>query len=286
MEAGGYAAASAISCQLLTYPDNERVAQIISDVAAEIIMPRFKNLSKTDVQTKEGPHDVFTIADTEAEAALTASLSALVPDSIVIGEEACASDPRLVRQLAEKGKCWLVDPVDGTLNFVRGLPLFGVMVAYVVDGETVAAWIHDPVNGRTAMGAKGKGTILNGQRVSMTCPDDLKALNGNTSVRDGDPEMLARIASRVNRIGSIFLFRCAALEYLAILAGASHFALYHRVMPWDHAPGTFLVEEAGGVAKWNDGARYRPGDGAGERPLMTSVSARCWETLHATLVAP
>lgn len=286
MEAGGYGTATAISCKRLSiYPDVDRVAKIISDVAAEIIVPRFRGLLCADVHTKEGPHDVVTIVDTEAENALAARLKPLVPESRVLGEESCSSDPSLLPRLAEKGRCWLIDPLDGTLNFVNSLPLFGVMVAYIVDGETVGAWIHDPINGQTAMGIKGGGVRLNGQTPQLKCPADPKALHGTVSVRDGDPEMLARIASRLSRIGSVFLYRCAALEYMAILSGASHFSLYHRVMPWDHAAGTFLVQEAGGVAKWNDGAPYRPAEPTHARPLLTSVDPQCWDTVHAALIA-
>lgn len=95
---------------------------------------------------------------------------------------------------------------------------------------------------------------------------------------------MGRIASRTGRIGSVFLFRCAAYEYLALLEGTSHFSIYHRVMPWDHAPGAFLVEQAGGVAKRIDGRRYLPTDPVKGTPLLVASDARCWDLLHAGLI--
>lgn len=267
-------------------PEPELVASIISQVAIETIMPRFRHLSAMDFHPKEGPHDLVTVADTDAERALSAKLSALIPNSVVVGEEASSQDPELLTQLSGTAPTWIIDPVDGTLNFASGIPMFGVMVALVIDGATVAAWIHCPVSNRTALGVAGQGVTLNGKDVVLAHTSDLKAMNGILSVRDGEPELVGRIASRTGRIGSSFLFRCAAHEYLALLESAAHFSIYHRVMPWDHAAGSFLVEQAGGVVRRIDGTPYSPTDRKNKTPILVATDEPTWNAVYEGIVAP
>jgi len=206
---------------------------------------------------------------------------------VMVGEEACSADPTLLGRLNEEAPAWIVDPVDGTMNFATGVPIFGVMVAYAIGGETVAAWIHDPLNGRTAAVARGAGTWIDGRRITLQGPGRLDAMHGIIAFRSGDRARAARMAERCNRLASVLILRCAAHEYLALLEGGAHFALYNRVMPWDHAPGVSMVEEAGGFAQRLDGRRYRPGDPAeGGAPLLVACDAQHWQLAHDEIIAP
>jgi fructose-1,6-bisphosphatase/inositol monophosphatase family enzyme len=270
---------------MATHPDIEKVAAIIADVAAEAIMPRFRKLAAGEVTTKEGPHDLLTVADTEAEQLLGRRLTALAPGSVMVGEEACSADPALLGRLSEAAPAWIVDPVDGTMNFATGLPLFGVMVAYAMGGETVAGWIHDPVSGRTATAARGSGTWVDGRRIRLAGPARLDSLHGIIAFRTGERARAARMASRSDRLASVLILRCAAHEYLALLEGAAHFAFYNRIMPWDHAPGVCMVEEAGGYAARLDGRRYRPGDPAqGGASLLVATDAAHWHLVNNGII--
>src|SRR5262249_10982747 len=116
-----------------------------------------------DIASK-GPGDPVTVADREAEAALAAGLTGLLPGSSVVGEEAVSSDPSLRDRLRLPGEVWLVDPIDGTANFAAGREPFAVPVALLRDPVTVAGWILDPVNGSIAVAELGSGASLDGQR--------------------------------------------------------------------------------------------------------------------------
>ncbi|HSE73438.1 MAG TPA: inositol monophosphatase family protein, partial [Dongiaceae bacterium] len=120
-------------------PDVNAVAALIAEVAAIEIQPRFRRLAAHESREK-GPGDIVTIADERAEAALTPRLMDLVPGSIVIGEEAAAKDPELVKRLLDDQVAWIVDPVDGTANFAEGRPDFVSMVALVRGDELIASW--------------------------------------------------------------------------------------------------------------------------------------------------
>ena len=92
----------------------------------------------------------------------------------------------------------------------------------------------------------------------------------------------SKIAGRTERLGSVFQLRCAGQEYLALVRGQSHFSLYHRLMPWDHAAGQLLHGEAGGYSARLDGSTYRPihVDGG----LLLTPDRASWEMIHGVLV--
>jgi fructose-1,6-bisphosphatase/inositol monophosphatase family enzyme len=266
-------------------PDAERVAAIIAEVAAEAVVPRFRALVAGEVSEKTGPADIVTVADLEAERLLSQRLGALAPAAAVVGEEAVAARPELVGALKERGAAWLIDPVDGTANFAAGLPLFAVMVAYVVDGRAVDAWIHDPLRGVTAIAERGGGAWAEGRRLAMAKRASLGHMTGAVNFRFGDRALVARMAARADRIGSVLILRCAGQEYLALLEGRLDFAIYHRVMPWDHAPGALLVAEAGGETRRLDGERYEAAADPWRSPLLVAPDAERWQWIYDGLIA-
>ena len=105
--------------------------------------------------------------DREAETFLESALRAVRPDLPVVGEEAVAADPSVLDVLYPGGSCWLVDPVDGTGNFVRGDPAYGMAIALVERGEAVASWIWQPEFGVGWQAEAGAGTYRNGERVRV-----------------------------------------------------------------------------------------------------------------------
>ncbi|HIJ39414.1 MAG TPA: inositol monophosphatase, partial [Rhodospirillaceae bacterium] len=115
--------------------DANAVAKIINEVAEQAILPFFNRLSPDDVREKR-PGDLVTIADTTAERLLTERLTVLLPGSVVVGEESVAGDARTLELLSGTRPVWIIDPVDGTGNFAKGSPVFAVIVALVMKGQT------------------------------------------------------------------------------------------------------------------------------------------------------
>lgn len=264
--------------------DMERVSGLVRETAAEAVMPHFRHLRAGEVTEKQGPHDLVTIADTECERLLSQRLRDLTPGVRVLGEEACSADPRLLKVLGGPEPVWVIDPVDGTINFASGMPMFGVLLAYVVGGIAQAGWIHDPVRGRTAMAERGQGTWLDGRRVTLRPPERLDGMHGALNMRYGPRDSAIRLAAGADRLASMMVLRAAAHEYLAILDGILHFAVYHRMMPWDHAAGTLLVGEAGGVSRHFDGQTYRPGELRTEPGLLVAAGGQAWDIVQQQLI--
>ena len=138
----------------------DAVTAALGEIAQSIILPRYKQLGAGDVRAKTHAADLVTIADEESERTLAPILMALAPGSKVVGEEAVAADPGALNGLLRHDPIWIVDPIDGTLNFVNGNPAFATVVALVRQGETVLGWIHDPLTGRTIWAEKGRGAWL------------------------------------------------------------------------------------------------------------------------------
>lgn len=276
----------------MTLPvDIDAVTRLVIEAAEVNVTPRFRELKIGEIDTKSGPHDLVTVADREAEAWLTPRLTALLPGSVVVGEEAASAEAGLMEALRRPGFCWLIDPVDGTANFAVGNPLFAVMVALVRDGDTVASWIHDPMQGRMALAVRGEGAWMldaggRRRRLSMPKPPSLAHLSGAPNLRYGDRDFAARIAYRADKTAGILILRCAGQEYIAMAEGQMHYAVYNRALPWDHAPGTLLISEAGGVAKRLDGSLYRAADKPWGSPLVAACGEDQWNWLKTGIFDP
>jgi fructose-1,6-bisphosphatase/inositol monophosphatase family enzyme len=257
-------------------PDAGKVEQLIAEIAAAEVMPYFEKLGHGDV-TEKRPGDLVTVADVAAERRLSVALSDLLPGSLVVGEEAVAADPGVLDLLAGETAVWLVDPIDGTANFAGGIPLFAVMVALVHRGTTVMGWIHDPVKRQTAMASVGEGAWLDSRRLAVA------PSTGASGSRLGNRQIARRTAGRTALIDTVFNYRCAGQEYLALASGAAQFAYYNRLFPWDHAPGELLHREAGGIAARLDGSRYSPRDITGG--LLLAPDPASWDALHQAMTA-
>jgi fructose-1,6-bisphosphatase/inositol monophosphatase family enzyme len=265
-------------------PDADRVTRLIQEAAAAEIMPRFRQLAAGDVREK-APGDLVTVADEAVEARLAPALEALLPGSVVVGEEAAAADPNLLNRLFDDQPVWIIDPVDGTSNFAEGRPAFAVMVALARGRDVLAAWIHDPVRSRTAVAAAGEGAWLGDRRLAVasapSAPGDMAGVL--LSGFFGSREVGRKVDARRHRVRAIRSARCAGIEYLRLATGEMHFSLFTKLMPWDHAPGVLLHREAGGHASYLEGGAYEPA-AIKRSGLLLAPDPESWRHLHALLL--
>lgn len=260
----------------------DEVTGVLREAAEVAILPRFRALADGEV-TEKAPGEVVTVADREAELLIGQRLRGIV-DAPVVGEESTAADPGLLAALREAPVAWVVDPLDGTANFVAGRPEFAVMAALVRSGETVAAWIVQPVGGNVYVAEKGAGAWRDGVRLHRApASGDPADLRGAVLTRFLDSAARARVAAVTPRFAEVGQgAMCAGVDYPRLVEGEVDFVLYQRSLPWDHAPGSLLLTEAGGVARHLDGAPYRPSD-TRSRPLLDAADEATWETVRALL---
>jgi fructose-1,6-bisphosphatase/inositol monophosphatase family enzyme len=265
-------------------PDVDAVSDAIRDVAARVVLPRFHQLAEGDVSEK-GPGDLVTVADIEAERELTRFLGGHLPGSTVIGEEAVSADPGVLDAARSDDRVWVIDPVDGTRNFVAGSPDFAVMVALVEAGRTTASWIYHPVADRMFTAVRGGGAAVDGQPlIRVPAPRDPADLHGVAVTRLLDPAIRARVEARLPAIGRLSANRMAAgINYPLVAGGELDFVFCWRTLVWDHAAGVLLLEEAGGRAARLDGSDYEPwSEGTG---LVLAADPATHATVSA-LLAP
>jgi fructose-1,6-bisphosphatase/inositol monophosphatase family enzyme len=266
--------------------DLDRLADIVAAAARREVMPRFRKLAAGDVRTKTSASDVVTEADEAAERFIAAELSRAFPGCVVIGEEGATRDPSSPGALDGADLAFVVDPVDGTLNFASDLPLFAVMAAAVSKGETVAAIVHDPVLDDSALALRGEGAWLakadGATRDLRVGPGRAPAqMNGMASWRYFPEPMRRPLLASFAAFESVSTLRCCGQEYRLAAAGRCDFLLYGSLNAWDHAPGVLLHQEAGGWARMLDGAPYRPGGrGLG---LLCANTQESWREARALL---
>ena len=261
--------------------DPSAVEALLREVAAEHILPLFKNLDKEQIRTKSGPTDMVTDADVAAERVLTAELPKLLAGSQVIGEEGVAEAPETINALNNDGAFWIVDPVDGTRNFVNGSDSFGMIVALVVDGVTRMGWIYMPTSDECLTAELGAGAFLGGRRLSGRAAQ-WGALVGEYSANFIPKELRAQVEGALGQLGEKIRIGSAAHGYARMAMGSLDYVIYGQVKPWDHAAGALIVTETGGrVAFMDDAQDYTPQPWP-NRLLLSVGDAAIWDEFRQT----
>lgn len=273
---------------MMTFDDShiDALADLLADAARAEILPRFRRLDRESVRQKSSRADLVTEGDVAAERVITAALRERYPDALVIGEEAVSADESLLDGLAEADLAFVIDPIDGTFNFAAGLPLFGVMLAVTVKGETVAGIIHDPIGGDWILAARGTGAFIRDGKGGMTpvhvaAPVEVAQMTGSVSWQFLEGAERRRIAANHTKCLAPMNFKCAAHEYRILCEGHADFACYTKLMPWDHLAGVLIHAEAGGYSAKLDGAPYRAGDMHGG--LIVAPDRESWAALKQAI---
>jgi len=269
-------------------PAPEAVAQIMRETAEAVIMPRYKALGDGEIREKTGPKDLVTIADIEAEHRMTPLLEALLPGSVVIGEEAASETPAIFDLLDGDAPVWIIDPVDGTSNFAKGGRHFCIMVGLVRGGETVLGVILDPLGERWVGAEKGAGAWTHdyaggpARKLETLAPAAPVDMRGALNFRFLDSPLKEDMRARaIDGVSEHYRMGCAGHEYLRMVDGKAHFSLYIKKMPWDHVPGCLIHSEAGGYQACFDGTPYRPHELG--RGILAAPDAESWRALHTVL---
>jgi len=220
---------------------------IARETAALALEVRERAVRGGGLGTKSSPTDVVTEGDTACEELVRARLAAARPDDLVLGEEGGTSGDPAPGQVR-----WVVDPIDGTVNYLHGLPWFSVSLGAEVDGRVVAGAVVEPVSGRVWRAARGHGAQRDGEPLAVSGLADLDlavvgtGLNYDAGRRGRQAAVLARIATRV---GDVRRTGCASLDLCAVAAGWLDAFYEHGLHPWDVAAGGLVAEEAGAVVR-------------------------------------
>lgn len=213
-------------------------------VAGTLIARGFENRSELGTESK-GSNDYVTQIDKEAEKAIIHKIQQSFPDHSFLGEEGGEIEGK------DSDFQWIIDPLDGTTNFVKGIPHFAVSIALLYKGRLDQAVVFDPIRGELFTASRGKGAQLNGYRIRASKPKDLAETVLATGLPFKDKARFGEFALSLNKIfhecGDIRRAGSAALD-MAYVAAGRHDGYWERgIKPWDIAAGELLVREAGGL---------------------------------------
>ena len=227
--------------------------------AARSLKRDFGEVEKLQVSLK-GPANFVTAADKRAEEILYAELTKARPGYGFLGEEGG------VREGTDTSHTWIVDPLDGTTNFLHGIPQFAISIGLEREGTLIAGLILNPVTDELFLAERGKGAFLNDKRIRVAARKNMgeAVLScGLPHYGRGDLELFRKEFSAIqDKVAGIRRFGAAALDLAFIAAGRFDIYWERNLSPWDMAAGTLIVREAGGYVTDLDGNErtMEPGD--------------------------
>jgi myo-inositol-1(or 4)-monophosphatase len=241
--------------------------------AGEGLKRDFADIAKLEVRHKQGLDDMFSEADLRAEQTVRELLSAFRPDYGFLGEEGGLVPGK------DADNVWIVDPLDGTTNFLIGLPLFAVNVALANQGKVVAGVTHVPLLNETFWAERGQGAYLNDLPIHISSRREMiEAVLGVGIPFASKPrhqQFAAEMAKLTPRVSGIRRLGAAAVDMAYVACGRFDAYWEQSVSAWDIAAGVVIVEEAGGVVTDTLGQPLRLDNGT----VLASVPA-----LHSELV--
>lgn len=218
----------------------------------------------TDIQIKTTPHDLVTEVDKGTELLIRKLIRTYFPTHAILGEEGVEPTGEAYRQALEEVEneeyVWIIDPIDGTTNFIHSFPFYSVSIALAHRGEVIVGVVYDPSRDELFVAEKGKGAYVHGKRMNVSGEERLEdSLIATGFPIDRDrvlPEALRQITAVAPQVRNIRSGGSAALHLAYVAAGRLSGFWEANLKAWDVAAGMLLVREAGGVVTEMDGGPY------------------------------
>ena len=199
-----------------------------SEKASKILIRDFGELEKLQV-SKKGPKDFVTNSDIKAEKIIIEELKKARPNYSIISEE------NGIEKNKDKSNTWIIDPIDGTINFLHGIPHFAISIALQFNNEIISGLIFDPIKNELFYAEKNNGAFFNNQRIRVSKKNNIDECLFASGKIKNEPDVIYR------RSG------CAALDMAYVASGRYDGYFQNNLNLWDIAAGIILIKEAGGI---------------------------------------
>ena len=200
-----------------------------SEKASKILIRDFGEIEKLQV-SKKGPSDFVTNSDIKAEKIIIEELKKARPNYSIISEENGTENNK------DKNNTWIIDPIDGTINFLHGIPHFAISIALKSNDEIISGLIFDPIKNEIFFAEKENGAFFNNHRIRVSKKNEI---NNCLFATGGETKQELDLTYRKSG--------CAALDMAYVAAGRYDGYFQHNLNLWDIAAGIIIVNEAGGV---------------------------------------
>lgn len=241
------------------------VAVNCASKAGEWIKSKIGNISQPDV--KYSQHDLVTEVDKGSERMIRNLIATHFPHHSFLGEESVEPGPeasaRAVEKVTEAEYTWIVDPIDGTTNFIHGFPFFSVSIALAHRGEVIVGVIYDPTRDELFLAERGKGAYVHGSKMRVSDETALSqcliATGMPTDPIRTMPENLAQIRALAPQVRNLRVAGSAALHLAYVAAGRLSGFWEVGLNVWDFAAGALMVQESGGKITDINGENFHLG---------------------------
>ena len=232
----------------------DQVARLMRSACDQFIMPYHENLSQDEVATKSSDTDFVTIADRHAEFWLIPELSKLLDDVLVVGEESISDVPSLAKKIG-KNLSFVIDPIDGTRNFVQGSPHFCSMVSLIDKGEPLIAWILRPLEQDIIVSVADEGNFYTHFEddgdvaewqplIRQYAREDMQDMVGTGGLVGLSGSQRDAVRSQLRALPHRRLIGSAGCEAVMMAMGEHDYLMHARTTAWDHTPVDLLARGA------------------------------------------
>lgn len=254
---------------LLSTLNLDELASFVETLArqsGDLLKQHFGQVLHVEEKLKAG---WVTEADKNSEKLIISQIKQKYSQHLILAEEGGGMSMKDYKSLSKKGfpdqALWLIDPLDGTTNFVKGLPLFTVSIGVHWGGVGVLGCVYQPMTGEMFLGVRGKGVFFNGQKVVPSSVSGLEkavlatgfSYQDEISERDRELGVFSKMSKQTKAIRR---FGSAALDLAYVACGKFDGFWEEGLAPWDTAAGCVLIEEAGGLVTNKDGQPFQPHD--------------------------
>ena len=247
----------------------EQVVALVREVARSEVTPRYLKVA----HSRKADGSLFTVADAATQKALELALAEIIACP-VLGEEMPEAQQHAAWDAGENG-LWCIDPIDGTSNFVAGIPYFAISVAYLENGRRKIGVVYDPVAGECFYAERGKGAFLDDVPLPIRTPvSELRRAMAGIEPKRLPKSLIARLVAQPP-YASLRNLGASALDWCYVAAGRFDIYVHGNQKLWDYAAGALILEEAGGMLSCLSGA-FDDGP-VWERSVIASASPELFE---------
>ena len=259
------------------------IVNILINVNEKVILNYFNKLTAKDIDIKSSADDFVSIADKESEDYITKKLSNFISTAKIIGEESAFFDKKNFFNLLNEPLLWVIDPIDGTKNYINGDENFCSMISLVKDSLPIASFIYKPLQRQFIYAFKGIGAYIFDVETKQSTRLNLELNPLNLIIGSGGtkgiPEVFRKsILSNLRSFTKRVFVGSAGIETMMLVTNKIQFIFHGRVTPWDHSPLDLIIKEAGGCVYM---ARFKEEFNIKSKgPILAATNGKIWNEVR------
>ena len=260
------------------------ISDLLVEVNKSIILKYYKNLSSKHIDTKSSDDDFVSIADKESEIYIVKNLIGFLNINQYIGEETSYSNKDDHKLLKKNGLYWVIDPIDGTKNYINGKNEFCSMISLVFNSIPIASFVYCPLKDLLVYAFKGFGTYsleiktkkIDQLRIQQNSFPNIVGSGGTKGIQE---PLRQKVLQNLRKYTNRLFIGSAGIEAIMLASNETQFVFHGRVTPWDHSPLDLIIKESGGcVYMLNDKTEFNI---FSEGPILAASNDQIWENIRS-----